>query len=561
MIWAIVRKDWRLLWPMVLLAAAIQVGLEWAVYSAGLFGEDPAAAALLRPLTLAWFVVIAGLTATVVHQDPIPGVDQDWLIRPVSRTHMLLAKLVFVAMSVGVPMLASNLADALACGFPLLPSLKAVLFKELFVLAGFVIPVLALASITRQMSDLIMLGVALVAAFAVSLGLSGFAFGAGWCPTCNSGTAWIQHMLQHAGVLLGAGIILWLQYYRRATRASRMVAMVGALCLVFVQLPWNMAFAIEHRIAGHDEEAAAVSLEIAAADLSAAGAGSGDPTGAPSPTGPANIAGPRDGANPGARESTRALLNGRVDPALQYLQHRARSKDASVEIELPLRTSGTTPDELLLADRTEMRWFDPGRRLIYRADTAGSLGLLLNPPRVRMGDAPQIVYQAFDIPGKAYRQAAAGGRLQIDYSLSLMKTAATFTLDARAGVLQAPLVGRCATMADRDAVYLRCKTITQVPFCYSATLYDSQDHSNPEVWKCVPDYRRSVPPFLYVLGFYGVDLPLHDRNGTPFGIAAAELGSSHVLFKIYEERDHFKRRLEVAQVSLDRWRAPSADAR
>jgi hypothetical protein len=539
-IWRIVQKDWRLLWPLVAMSAAIQIGLEWAVYSAGLFGEDLAAAALVRPLTLAWFVAIAGLTAAVVHQDAIPGIDQDWLIRPLSRTHLLLAKLGFIAASVGVPMFALNLADALASGFPLLSSLTAVLSKELFVFGCFVVPMLALAAITRQMSELIVLGVALMVVFAVSLALSGLVLGAGWCPTCNSGAAWIQHVLQHVGVFVGAGIILWVQYYHRRSDISRSLAVVGAVGLVFAQLPWNVAFAIEHRVAGLDIEGSAVNLQLAQG------------VEAPIAAGASAVS---------ARESTRALLNGRVDPAMQYLQRRARSKDASVAIELPLRTSGTSADELLLADRSEIRLFDAGRRLIYHTDTAGILGLLLTPLRGRLGTAPDVTYQSFDIPGKVYRQAAAGVQLQVDYSLTLMKTAATYKLDALAGELQAPQVGRCATTADRDAVYLRCKTIAQAPFCYSATLYGSDGRSNPEVLRCTPDYRRSVPLFLYVQGLYGVDLPLHDRNGTPFGIEVPELAKSYVLFKIYEERDHFRRRLELQSVPLASWRAQASDLR
>lgn len=71
MIRSILSKDWKLLWPMVAVVAAIQMGYDWAAFSSGLFGEDPAAEALLRPLTLAWFIGIAALTAAVVHQDPI----------------------------------------------------------------------------------------------------------------------------------------------------------------------------------------------------------------------------------------------------------------------------------------------------------------------------------------------------------------------------------------------------------------------------------------------------------------------------------------------------------
>src|SRR4051812_36077204 len=104
MIRHILRKDWILLWPMVALVTAIQVALEVAGYRAGFFSADSAAVELLRPLTLAWFAGISALTVAVVHQDPIPGVDHDWLVRPIRRTDLLVAKILFVLLAISVPM-------------------------------------------------------------------------------------------------------------------------------------------------------------------------------------------------------------------------------------------------------------------------------------------------------------------------------------------------------------------------------------------------------------------------------------------------------------------------
>jgi hypothetical protein len=236
LIWHIVKKDWKLLWPMVALSIAIQFGLEWAIFSAGLFGEDPAAAVLLRPLMLAWFVAIAAPAIAVVHQDSIPGVDQDWLIRPLRRTHLLLAKLAFAALTIIAPMFLANMLDALATGFPLLLSLKALLLKELFVFTCFVVPLMALAATARNTAELVVLGAALMVVFAVALSLSALLFGSDWCPTCNSGMSWLQHVVQHVGILIGAGVILYLQYYRRRSDVARAVAILGAIALVFAQL-------------------------------------------------------------------------------------------------------------------------------------------------------------------------------------------------------------------------------------------------------------------------------------------------------------------------------------
>jgi hypothetical protein len=523
---------------MVALVTAIQLGLEWAVYSAGLFGEDPAAAALLRPLTLAWFIGIATLVAAVVHQDAIPGVDQDWLIRPLNRTHLLLAKLAFVALTVSVPMFVSNLMDALATGFALVPSLKAAFFKDLFVFACFVVPVMALSATTRNVTELVIIGAALVVAFSLSLSLSAFSFGADWCPTCNTGMSWLQHVVQHGGVLVGAGVILGLQYYRRRSEIARALALIGAVTVVFAQLPWETAFSIERWMTGAGA-APGIGLEFAE-----------------------NIPGGPDAASagdggPASRQTKQMLLHGRVDQAVEYWRRRARPANAPVAIDLPVRATGASPGELLLADRIDIHLFGDDGRLLYRGDNAGALAALLTPYPGRSSQLPEAIYQTVDIPGRVYRTAAQTAvRLQLDYSLTLMKVAAEHKLAAIDGELQSADIGFCATLIDRNAVYLRCKTIDQVPFCYSAALYGSGGRHNPEVLKCTPDYRRHLPAFMDVLGFYGIDMPLRDRNGVvDYEIDASTLSASYVLLRIYAESAHFKRTLAVPAFRLERWRA------
>ena len=262
MIRHIFKKDWKLLWPMVALITAIQIGRQWAVFKAGLFGEIPAAVELLRPLTLAWFGGIAALIAAVVHQDPVPGVDQDWLIRPLRRTDLLLAKLSFLLLAISVPMFALDLAQALAMGFPVGISLQDLLYKGIYVFISAMVPALALAATTRNMTELTVLGAALIVVFAVSLGLSAALFGESSCPTCETGVVWLQHLLQHVGVSCGAGIILALQYYRRRTEFSRALAILGAVALVFVQLSWNSAFAVQSWLSRSAGPPAAITITI-----------------------------------------------------------------------------------------------------------------------------------------------------------------------------------------------------------------------------------------------------------------------------------------------------------
>jgi hypothetical protein len=511
---------------MVFLLFAIQIAYEWVSY----FEDSPGAAVLLRPLILAWHAGIAALSAAVILQDPVPGADQDWLIRPLRRTDVILAKLAFLALTVSLPMLALNLAHALALGFPLALSLEVVLYKELYLVVCFMLPIVALAATARTMTELIGFGALLVVVYALSLILSAFCFGAEWCPTCDSGLSWMQHVLQHAGTVLGAAVVLVLQYHRRRTEIARVVMVLGSVALVFVQLPWHIAFALQGWLTRARGGATTITLELGASpDTSATGTGS-------------------PGKAPGARQATALLLQGNVDQALEALRRRARPADAPVAIDLPVRADGIASDELLLVDRLEVRLFGGDGRLLYRANTGAPPTSLVPRPLDAATDTSAFIPQAISIPAKVYRQSSASAtQLQMHYSLTLMKRLSEFKIAAIDGLLRTAEVGRCISRYDDDVISVRCQTLGSTPFCYSATLYAPDGRHNPEVRKCTPDYRPYLPAPMNVQGYLGVDLPVRDRYGLAhYAVDQSELGNSYVLLKIYGERDHFKRLLVVS---------------
>ena len=101
MVWHIFKKDVRLLWPFVLGAAGIQFALAAVRYRCDYAGPAELATLwqlfqLLQPASL---LAAAFLIATAVHQDAVPGVRQDWLVRPVRRKDLLLAKMLFLLSS------------------------------------------------------------------------------------------------------------------------------------------------------------------------------------------------------------------------------------------------------------------------------------------------------------------------------------------------------------------------------------------------------------------------------------------------------------------------------
>ena len=528
MIRHILAKDWKLTWPMVLLVTAIQVGLEWAG-----FGENAAAAALLRPLTLAWYLGIAALAAGVVLQDPIPGVDQDWLIRPLSRTRLLFAKLAFVVLTVGVPMFVLNMTRPLAMGFPLALSLEVVLYKEVYLFACFILPVMALAAVTHTMSELIAIGAVLVVVYAVSLSVSAFFFGADWCPTCDSGLSWLQHVLQHAGVLVGAVLMLALQYYRRRTAVARAVAVIGAAALVFIQLPWNTAFALQTRFTGTGG-AAAPTLEFEQA----------------LPSAESVHVGGRD-ANVGAKQTTALLLRGQVDQALQSLRRHAPSANGSLSIDLPLRVQGMSGDELLLVDRLELRLVGEGDRVLYTEANAGAApDALVSFPRDPGVLGP--LQQTVEIPAKVYREFAdTSVQLHLQYDLTLVKERGEYRLAALGGVVQAAGLGRCSSRLDQDVIDVGCWAIGRTPFCFGATVYSADGRHNPEALSCTPDYRPFLPAPSTVLSSFGVGVRVHDRNGSQhYAVDLPDLATAHVIVRLYEQQRHFRSTLVSSRFVL-----------
>jgi hypothetical protein len=523
----ILRKDWKLLWPMVALVTAIQVAFEWIGY----FQDSPGAAVLLGPLTLAWHIGIAVMAAAVVLQDPVPGADQDWLIRPLRRSEVIVAKLAFVALTVSLPMLALNMAHAMAMSFPFALSLRAILFKELYVFACFIVPVMALAAAARNMTEVFLIAASLVVVYASSLTLSAYLMDAGWCPTCETGVSWLQHLLQHLEVLLGACVILVLQYHRRRTEAARAVAGLGAAALVFLQLPWNTAFAVQGWLTGSSGDAAAIAIELGPQTPAAGGA---------------------DGAggdkDHGARHAATLLLQGHPDQALEYWRRRGRPADRPAAVEVPVRVSGIPSGELLLLDRLEVGLYaDDDGRPLYRRRNADVSPMSLAAQPGDTADSSGPIPIAFQVPGGVYRELRSRTtRLRMDYSLTLVKEVARYEMGAREGLLRAPEVGVCFSQLDQDSISVRCSKVGRSQFCYSATLYGPDGRHNPEILKCAPDYRPYLPPLINALNFFGLDLPVRDPYGlSRYAVDPTALAASHILVKIYGERDHFKRTVAV----------------
>jgi hypothetical protein len=515
MIVPLLRKDWQLLAPMVALVVGIQMALEIAIRAGGLLEGSAVALELQRPLTIAWFLSIAALTIATVQVDPLPGADQDWLVRPIRRRDLLLEKMVFLLLAVFVPMLVINTVHVLSEGFSLAAVLGPLLLKDAYLLAFFVLPVAALAATTRSMTDLALQGAALLVLYVAGTALAALVLAEHRCPTCETGLAWMEHLVQHTVTFLGAAVILWMQYRRRATGAARALAFAGAALLAFVQVPWSAGFALQRALdAG---EPSTLALAPAA----------GPPEPPQTPTEHA-ITG---------RQASRALWRGEVDPALEYLAHRPDRAAGMQLIEVPLRIEGLAPAAMLLSDRLEVGVLDALGAVRYHALVPYSPGAL-KARADTAGESAYAVAQTLELPRPP--PGAKAPVLTLHYWLTVLEPVAQVRLPARHGEVRLPGIGRCATDADAGTLSVRCEQVGRAPYCYRAVLEEEAGSAPLEALKCWPDYRP-YGAMLNALSFYGLDLPLRGDAHRSAGLDPSRLAHAIVLVRFYGNARHIER--------------------
>ena len=249
MVLHIVKKDWKLLRPLVTALAALETLLAWARFSAGHFF----AGLPIVPGSLLQLLAAATVIALVVHQDPVPGVRQDWLVRPIGRRDLFLAKLLFVVVFVQGPWWVTDVVQGITNGFSAAQSAAAATACALWVLLALSLPVLAFATLTATMTETFVaaLGVfAVVMAFLIVPGLVG-----AQRPAALTGFAWVTSLVREALLLFAACVVLILQYRWRRTWMARTlfaVAVIVGLCVSF--LSWRTTFRLDQLLTASSED-------------------------------------------------------------------------------------------------------------------------------------------------------------------------------------------------------------------------------------------------------------------------------------------------------------------
>lgn len=539
MIWHIFTKDVRLLWPF-----AIAVATSQAINGALHFLRGHLAPSInLMVISIVFPVIsllgIALLTLVVVQQDPLPGTRQDWLIRPIRRRDLLLAKLLFVLLLIHLPILALDTTEATLEGFPTIEALSAALSRQLSLFVLLTTPALVLGAVTRSAAEALLyggvvaIGCGLLLVICEVLGVPPF--------TTQTGVGWLVVAGAYGVILLGAALILTLQYAQRRTPLARvMVALAVVVSLGILYVPFKPVFAVQQRISR-------------------------------SYTNPPQLEADFLPARPHADLASRVPTNTSVD---SLLRHRAVARfldKTSATLLLPMHVAGLHRDGILLADLATLRLIGKNGTLLYEgaevcARNPNGIGsaCLLNELEVHSppdaADASIDVVQVLRVPREIYdRIKDQWLHVEIDYALTSFEARPPAIIGTVEGPRRLPGMGRCATRIDDDGddLTLTCMTTTTMPPCITAVLRDPHTGlHNPEMHQCEAHYDPlALDHYADVLGRFGMGMPFSDRTHLiQFPVDATRIQNAQLAITTYEPLDHFTRKLVIDPIRLSDWR-------
>jgi hypothetical protein len=404
------------------------------------FADNPTLRSLDQLLVLLSLPAAAFLIAAVVHQDAIPGSRQDWLVRPIRRRDLLLAKFLFVLIAVHAPMFLADVLRGLGNGFAIGPSFTAALSRGLFVLLTFSMPLFAFSSLSRNLME------AIAASLAAFLCFAGFEIVLQQITTQNlltdaGGSVWVSEAATILVGLVGAIAVLGLQYFRRRTVAARGLAAGTAVLalLVVTFLPSNVAFAVQQRMS----------------------------------------------PNPGAASTVSASFAPAMGRSRQSFIGRGTSGDFA-NVYLPIEFENLPASSALIVDRADVRLREENG-VSTEAGFARSLVL-----RQETNGAKQVAYLLLIIPGDLYRRIEdRPSQLDIGLALTLFRSGGELHIQALNGKARFPDWGNCMTKLNsaETAVRLGCVPLEKAPSCFALRLKNFRDGvSNPPLFQCQGDY-------------------------------------------------------------------------
>lgn len=255
----IFKKDARHLWFEISVVIIAVVGFAFTGAEHARWLVDPRAnrtaawTIVLILLPLAWWALIA----RVIHAEVLPGDRQFWITRPYSRKSLLLAKVLFIAVFINVPMLLADAIIVRAYGLhPLGAQLPGLLWSQVLLTIVFLLPIAALSAVTAGFVQLIFaVLIPCVVALLFAIVAPQTVLGAFLGPF-----EWVRTYYAFLVITLGGLAVLIWQYWRRRTSAARefIVAMVVLGVVGMLSIPWPAAFAIQSLLSRQTADSSSV---------------------------------------------------------------------------------------------------------------------------------------------------------------------------------------------------------------------------------------------------------------------------------------------------------------
>ena len=507
MIWHIFRKDCRHLWHMALAVALVNAIRLMILARATVPFVTYNRLSPVRDVSLLLDTILnlanIFLVVLVVQEDGIPGLQQDWLIRPVRRRDLLLGKIAFIVLLIQGPIFVAEVAQSLAYGFPLRQSLGPQLSRSLWMLFALDLPLLAFATLTRNLKEAIGAAAVILVGFEL---LEGSTIGQAADFAARTGIGWVIDAVRIFWVLLAAGGILALQYGWRKTVSARWLYGSAAVVWVLVQfLPWQPAFALQEQLSSVPSAANPVQIVFEP------GSGNGHGEGL--------------GATP-RRTNSRT--------------------ETDAELWVPLHLKGTNDDDLVSADHVTARITGPDGKAI-------DLGNELEPGKSELW----YPFKPLWIPESVYKKLREKRvRLEIDYSLTLLKANPSVSLPALNGNLRDTDAGWCATRKDssRTAIELGCLIPRRAP-CVSWFLESETGKRFVQVPQCDQGYSPYVGRLSDSLSRFGTIFPFRAPlvEDLYYPVNESQLQKARVVIQTYRPVAHFTRQVVIPDLKMSDW--------
>ena len=238
----IFRKDLRRFWYEIAVSLALLATYSWndvrgwagernVLYAGigGLISYQFLSGLVVVLLPVAW----AFLIVRVVQGEALVGDRQFWITRPYEWKKLLAAKVLFVVLTINLPLLIADFCLLAKAGFPPTHYVAGLLWMQLLIALILILPIATLATMTASVVQTI-LAILVIALYMICV-----AWLASVIPSSSfSGPV---DLLEFALLIATClAVILW-QYARRKTAASRwMIAGLAlAVALIVVATPYN----------------------------------------------------------------------------------------------------------------------------------------------------------------------------------------------------------------------------------------------------------------------------------------------------------------------------------